>query len=288
MTKPSFALDVERVRLVVRKLREVARGKSSNSLHAAHFVSTDAFVSSMIELCSDGSLGQAWGALDKYHFTKIAKTMDHSSSGKVYWREFIQTLICALVPKNCLPTPMQLCRMYTDFTVKDNASPTLSSADAVEWTEYSQVTLWFEKVGEEKFDLDLGQQLRDLYWYIWVGGSGNGFLGYRLFLFHLCLDPRRGPGNLRAVGLHKAWILMCEIKGKKDLRLNCQSIIELMSMECYNPRFIKVSRLFTSEDIQDLGFEITYNEFVSRADSMGWFDDADAFPYFLKDIFRDL
>ena len=39
--------------------------------------------------------------------------------------------------------------MYSDFKAEDAASPTVSSSDIVEWTEYTNVDLWFEKYNDQ-------------------------------------------------------------------------------------------------------------------------------------------
>ena len=63
--------------------------------------------------------------------------------------------------------------MYSDFQDEDAASPTVSSSDVVEWTEYSNVDLWFERYNDEgKISVDLSQALRDVYWFTWVGQGG--------------------------------------------------------------------------------------------------------------------
>ena len=62
-----------------------------------------------------------------------------------------------------------MCTMYSDFQDEDAASPTVSSSDVVEWTEYSNVDLWFERYNDEgKISVDLSQALRDVCWFTWV------------------------------------------------------------------------------------------------------------------------
>jgi hypothetical protein len=293
VTQDSFSIETERVKAVVRKLREVA-SKGKSPLNAPHFLPKEAFVNSIVDLITEGVLGAAWERLSTDQLQRMADVLDPADSGKVYWREFIQCLLCSLIPNRCLPTPLQLCKMYNAFVLEDEASPTLSSKESVEWSDYTRVQLWFERErrpGEEVegISVSLGQSLRDLYWYIWVGAGGGsssgGVLHYPTFLFHLCLDPINGPGEMRSLGLHKAWVLMSEMKGRKDQKLTSQNIGEMMNVECFNPRFTKTSRLFTSEEIHD-NIAIDHQTFLKRAKEQGWFEEANMFPYALKDVFR--
>ena len=78
---------------------------------------------------------------------------------------------------------------------------------------------------------------------------------------------------------------MSEMKGRKDQKLTSQNIGEMMNFECFNPRFTKTSRLFTSEEIHD-NVAIDHQTFLKRAKEQGWFEEANMFPYALKDVFR--
>ena len=77
------------------------------------------------------------------------------------------------------------------------------------------------------------------------------------------------------------------MKGVKTLALSTTEISEMMSMECFNPRFPKSSRLFTVEEIQD-NVRIDFQTFLSRGEKLGWFEDEQKFAYRLKDIFNGI
>jgi hypothetical protein len=286
VTNTPLAIPSERLSALIRALREAATPKGKNPLGAAPTLPIAKFVETMMLVASADSLTPAWKQLSNEQVTKIAKALDPDNSGIIYWREFIQSLLTALIPATCLPTPRELCNMYSDFKAEDAASPTVSSSDIVEWTEYTNVDLWFERYSDEsRIALTLSQSLRDLYWYTWVGpGGSSGVLDYPLFLFHLCLDPNAGPGEGRTLGLHKAWVLMCEMKGVKNLKLSSPAISGMMSMECFNPRFPKSSRLFTVEEIQE-NIAIDFQTFLSRGKELGWFNDEGLYPFKLKNIY---
>ena len=123
-----------------RALREAATLEGKNPLSAGHTITLSKFVET-ISLLANKTVTQEWKQLSQEQLYKIASALDPDDSGNIYWREFVSSLIGALLPVDCLPTPRELCTMYSDFQDKDAASPTVSSSDVVEWTEYTNVDL---------------------------------------------------------------------------------------------------------------------------------------------------
>ena len=70
----------------------------------------------------------------------------------------------------------------------------------------------------------------------------------------------------------------------KNLKLSSPAISGMMSMECFNPRFPKSSRLFTVEEIQE-NTAIDFQTFLSRGKELGWFNDEGLYPFKLKNIY---
>ena len=165
---------------LIRALREAATPKGKNPLGAAPTLPIAKFVETIMLVASADSLTPAWKQLSNEQVTKIAKALDPDNSADHLLEEFIQSLLTALIPATCLPTPRELCNMYSDFKAEDAAGQQSAHLILLNGQNIQMLICGLNDiVNESRIALTLSQSLR-----IYIGTHGLD----RWFLWSLGLS----------------------------------------------------------------------------------------------------
>ena len=233
----------------------------------------------------------SWRKFGTQDMTAVSKCLDPLGSGHIYWREFVHVLIYGLLPaKTGIPDPVALRDMLIAFIKADEASPTASSADVVEWNEYRDVPLWVDKCGVEN---GLARRIREIIWQLWADdpdGDGKGALHYIDLVMTLCTHPSQSFAESpeRALGLHKAWVIACQLLERDDYMLGYEGIKKVFARDspCVNPHVTiqgeDICEAILSEEEMERGLRIGFSEFSSRVYSI---TESASQIYTLKNVF---